>query len=619
MADGIKISALTEATDAQTVDGNLLETAVVDSSSSTGFSSKKTPISRLAKYVLDKYTGLSLGGVTRTVKTAIDALQTDVDKKADADGEYDNLIVGTSKQLLSDSYTEDFTPYKFRRSPYNDRLSESIVGASVAWNQLVNTSDTSITVPSGHKYLSRISGTDALGASTGTEISVAGTDNVHDLTQMFGTTVADALYAMGADGVALFRSWYPSPYYAYSAPTLERVSGLEAHEMVGFNQWDEEWELGSINTSSGAKQNSTITIRNKNDIRVLPNTEYYFRIDASSNTIAYYYREDLSFISASGGRQNKVFTTPSDCAWLRFVSNETVNHDICINLSDPTRNGTYKPYSKHAYALDASLTLRGLIKYDTTKGFYADGDTYAPDGTVDRRFVQVVLTGAESWSLEGSQSDRDNNPTSRFYIAKNDILKPSGNASTRDYIGHMISTVPTLKGGYVMQFGMTGIEMGVTGYQGAGDSNYLYIIVNNTLNTTITTVNALKSWLASHPLEVVYELATPTTESAEPFEAIQITDGTEEYVSDCLAPVGHESKYYANLRSKIEGLPTDFSAIICATEATNKASRNYAVGDYLIYGNTLYKVTNAIAANAALTVGTNISATTIMAEIKALQ
>jgi len=100
---------------------------------------------------------------------------------------------------------------------------------------------------------------------------------------------------------------------------------------------------------------------------------------------------------------------------------------------------------------------------------------------------------------------------------------------------------------------------------------------------------------------------------------MQITDGTEEYVTDCLVPVGHESKYYENLRSKIEGLPTDFSAIICATEATNKASKNYAVGDYLIYNNTLYKVTTAIAADATLTVGTNITATTIMAEIKALQ
>lgn len=471
MADGIKISALTEATDAQTVDGNLLETAVVDSSSSTGFSSKKTPISRLAQYVLSKFTGLSLGGSARTVKTAIDALQTDVDKKADADGEYDNLIVGTSKQLLSESYTEDFTPYKFRKSPYTDRMSESIVGCSVAWNQLVNTSDTSVTVPSGHKYLSRISGTDAMGASTGTAITVTGTDNVHDLTAMFGSTVADALYNMGDDGVKLFRSWYPNDYYPYTTPTLEHVYGLQSHDMT---------------------------------------------------------------------------------------------------VGDKT----------YSYALDASLTLRGLIKYDATKGFYADGDTYNSDGTVDRRYGIVDL-GTLNWNYVSGVTGWQSN-----------VLSTALNYTNVNFISDKYICVPWAQRA----------------------DGCLTCVSSGRLVLT----DASQS-LPSPTGQLVYPLATPTTETAEPFDAIQITDGTEEYITDCLAPVGHESKYYQNLRSKIEGLPTDFSAIICATEATNKASKNYAVGDYLIYNNTLYKVTTAIAANATLTVGTNITATTIMAEIKALQ
>jgi len=582
-------------TDNQSLDtasmANLDILAGTDVSSGTD---KKFTLANLASWFLGQFNGLSLGGSARTVKTAIDALQTDVDKKADADGEYDDLVVGTSKQLLSDSYTEDFTPYKFRRSPHTDRLSESIVGCSVAWNQLVqnvnvasavygitrtkitgdklglhysgtSTNSTYFTavqfaVVSGHKYFFTLGAT----LPTGCRINISSTDKTSealysaantatvyfgmvitngttvdldtypqafDLTAMFGSAVADALYAMGDEGVKLFRSWYPNDYYPYTEATLEHVSGLEAHDMVGFNQWDEEWELGWID-NTGANRDSANIIRSKNYIPVFPSTSYYFKTPQTATML--FYDENKSCLGnadangltdITGG--GAIRTTPSNCYYVRiWVRNSTTyNHDICINLSDPTRNGQYKPYEKHSYALDASLTLRGLIKYDETKGFYAVGDVYKANGTVARKY-------------------------------------------------------------------------GIRAYQ-SGDESNTAVLTDGT-NT-------------------VYELATPTTEEAEPFEAMQITDGTEEYVTDCLVPVGHESKYYENLRSKIEGLPTDFSAIICATEATNKASKNYAVGDYLIYNNTLYKVTTAIAADATLTVGTNITATTIMAEIKALQ
>ena len=440
---------------------------------------KKFTLANLGAWFLENFNG-TIGGKSQSVLNAIES-------KADAVGVSEELTAGTAGQLLSESYEENFEPYKFRRSPYTDRLSESIVGASVAWNQLVNTSDTSVTVPSGHKYLSRISGTDALGESTGTAISVAGTDNVHDLTQMFGTTVADALYNMGDDGVKLFRSWYPNDYYPYTTPTLEHVYGLQSHDMT---------------------------------------------------------------------------------------------------VGDKT----------YSYALDASLTLRGILKYDSSKGIYADGDTYAPDGTVTRRYGITAVTGDSNISAGASGMPF------KIFI--------SGKKSTAAFASEPNGICDKLTG--VKQSSTWGAPFTFSFLM---NQDYMYF----KLSDSITTIEDAKTYLASNPITLVYELATPTTESATPYDAIQITDGTEEYVSDCLAPVGHESKYYENLRSKIEGLPTDFSAIICATEATNKASRNYAVGDYLIYNNTLYKVTTAIAENASLTVGTNITATTIMAEIKALQ
>ena len=60
------------------------------------------------------------------------------------------------------------------------------------------------------------------------------------------------------------------------------------------------------------------------------------------------------------------------------------------------------------------------------------------------------------------------------------------------------------------------------------------------------------------------------------------------------------------------------SANIAQIESSATASRAYAVGDMLVYGGTLYKVTAAISAGNVLTVGGNIAATTVGSEITSL-
>jgi hypothetical protein len=68
------------------------------------------------------------------------------------------------------------------------------------------------------------------------------------------------------------------------------------------------------------------------------------------------------------------------------------------------------------------------------------------------------------------------------------------------------------------------------------DSNY----------DTITSASAFKT--AMDGVYLVYEKATPTTESADPYTSPQIVDnwGTEEFVDerDVPIPVGHESDYF---------------------------------------------------------------------------
>lgn len=350
----------------------------------------------------------------------------------------------------------DKTPYIIRRTPFGTRQNGSIVGGSVVWNQLCNSA--SVTIPNGRKYFMK-KGTDySIGASTGTAITglTSGSDMVIDLTLMFGAEIADYIYtqeqATAGAGVAWCKAYNPkmfSTYQPYNAGEIISVNA-SAHKMVGFNQWDEEWRNGYYNSATGAFASSNNFVANANPIPVLPNTQYYAE---GANFALYAYDANKEFIGVITRANDNTFTTMPNCAFINFnrgsAYGKKYKNDICINISDPSRNGQYESYNAHTYPLDSSLTLRGLPKLDGDNLYY-DGDIYKADGTVERRYA-------------------------------------------------------------------------VRAYQ-SGDESDANVLTDGT-NT-------------------VYKLATPTTEQAEPYKALQICDpnGTEEWVGANM-PVGHETTY----------------------------------------------------------------------------
>ena len=79
MADDLmRLSEYPEASDEQMTNDTIMEVSVVDQGTASGFESRKSPLSRLANYILNKYASLNLGGSTRTVKAAIDAQAQDM-------------------------------------------------------------------------------------------------------------------------------------------------------------------------------------------------------------------------------------------------------------------------------------------------------------------------------------------------------------------------------------------------------------------------------------------------------------------------------------------------------------------------------------------------------------
>jgi len=153
----------------------------------------------------------------------VDEYAEEVQRKANADGHATDLTAGFADNLAATG--EPVSAEFISRASGGDGAARiaSVKGNAVVWNQMVGESDTSVTVPSGHVYLSRIGGTAARETSTGAAIAVTGgTDNVFDLTLMFGQGNEPAT-------VAEFEALYPASYYPYDAGTLlpVRVEGVE--------------------------------------------------------------------------------------------------------------------------------------------------------------------------------------------------------------------------------------------------------------------------------------------------------------------------------------------------------------------------------------------------------
>ena len=368
-----------------------------------------------------------------------------------------------------------------------------------------------------------------------------------DLTQTFGSQIADYAYSLeqttAGSGVAWlkehFSKIFNSGYIPYNTGDLVSVYGVSEKKNVGFNQWDEEWEVGDIDSSTGQNVTAYGLIRSINYIPVLPNTSYYFALinGGSTNIRARFYDANKNYIgySPSSGTvvvSNAVFVTPNNCAYMRFATpsgyGSVYNHDICINLSDPTRNGTYEPYTEHTYPLDSTIDLHGILKLDANNQLYTDGDVYKADGSVSRRYGVVDLGTLTYGTL--SSGVYYVNLSSQGYVMR-------GGAVCENY--PVVSTVYTDAGDKVITTNPTGV----------GNAPYI-VLKDSSYSDSLAFKSAMSGVL------LVYELETPTTEQAEPYTATQICEpnGTEEYISDTVAPVGHVTKYPLDIKGRLDNI-----------------------------------------------------------------
>lgn len=182
--------------------------------------------------------------------------------------------------------------------------------------------------------------------------------------QLFDIT---AIYGEGNEPTSVeafeadYEAWFGKPlsYEPYDEGSVRNVK-MTGMKSVGFNLWDEEWVNGYYG-ADGFHPNPDI-ICSKNFIKVIPNTNYY--IKSLSDVSIHKYDENKNYIDNIANIRDRVFDTGSAC-YINFNTYysshiSTYNNDICINISDETRNGTYEAY-KEATAQVPITTLTGKL------------------------------------------------------------------------------------------------------------------------------------------------------------------------------------------------------------------------------------------------------------------
>lgn len=334
------------------------------------------------------------------------------------------------------------------------------------------------------------------------------------------------LTAMGLDSITTvdeFTALYPKSYYPYNAETLydSVISGLA---LTGKNLWDEQWELGRYNPSTGEVVESTTNIRNKNSIKVIGGSTIYVKCSALVYVFCYDVDNDLiqvSFIQNGTITLSPVIGNKIIDHINFYISSEygtTYNNDICINVSDASFNGQYAPYALHTISLPSTQTLGGVgTAQDEIQVTKNTNDDYYTIKKIKR--VESVDLGTKTWQRFNAEG------TTTYLFA----AQISGMDSSRAKI--LSNSIYTINNTAVIS-NLSDLKM-----MSGPSVNYIYI-----RDDSFSDASTFKSSLSG--VMLTYELATPVettlTETATLAEVSAIREN-----GGMISVVGNTNEDYA--------------------------------------------------------------------------
>lgn len=361
---------------------------------------------------------------------------------------------------------------------------------------------------------------------SGIQVNIKAVPQLFDLTQMFGSTIADYIYSLetatAGAGIAKLKSWGIDldTYHAYDAGSIQSVEAT-AHVTTGFNLIGNLVAGQAINKNTGETMNNTAFART-DYIRVFPNMTYYYKEDYNSFEWAAFYDANKNYVSGLNVYPSSTFTVPDGVAYFRTSIQIANINNVCLSFSG-SRNGEYEPYTAHTYSL-GSDTLRGFPQLVNNELAY-DGDEKLPDGTITRKYEYVDL-GSLAWNYISGIT------YPRFAATPSVSAKPVSNSSVAKIVCARWAVASVT----------SGTSGTVTNCIGINDQGAIVVHTND-----YTSASAFTSAMSGKYL--VYEKQTPTTESSTPYQRIQTVDadGTESFTTSTPVPVGHETQTPDNI------------------------------------------------------------------------
>lgn len=370
-----------------------------------------------------------------------------------------------------------------------------------------------------------------------------------DLTLLYGSEI-DGL--TNEQILAKYEADFGTGYHPFAQKLIS--NDAESIETVGFNQWDEEWEVGAYSTSTGEKSTSSTSFRSKNFVPIIKGASCYINFAKTnyannSEICVLQYDANKSLIRYNYYAVGGIKTLDSECAFLSFfVSNAAIyNHDICINISNPAINGTYEPYWKRTLQLGITTKKDTDGNVPFADGMKGDGWTHADecDKNGGRILIRkVVFDGTEGWNFTAGSVFTLSLPVPALLT----------NNNGRGY-------------GLSNKFGVNTPAIGFP-------TTNTWDVVDYRVGFNRTLVPALvestnpqdwKDWLAAQyangaPLEIVYAIATPVPFTwAEPLNlGVKVDEnGTERAVgsegaTDPSAPFVADTTYTMSIARMVE-------------------------------------------------------------------
>ena len=223
-------------------------------------------------------------------------------------------------------------------------------------------------------------------------------------------------------------------------PSPDNVRPLHAFSSADLyfntiNQWDEQWELGDYNSTTGLPIPSNNTIRTKNPIRCMPNTTYYKYIGDGKANCIYYYDANGDFISrdVNGNSGSRTITTPANCHYMKFSTYNTYGTTYLNNMSInyPATDTSYHAFSGAVFTFGQSI-YQGSIDWKRgvvvgTWGYFTDNGIipWTKEGDYNNYYTYNVVSNAKIQSLVYCNIQRSDEPP-RYTGNSNAWISSSG-------------------------------------------------------------------------------------------------------------------------------------------------------------------------------------------------